>query len=534
MTRRYTFTINVYFVVRIQVPLALLATVAGLLGGTAAGLVADSAASAAPAATCTSSDTGVIDVYGGDSYAAGEEPLAANPLKPNELTTVANVFQTVAPLNIQLDPLYGGGGVQDTREFSTSDGGCHWKMFALDQGGVGPIGLPLSGGANAPEFSDALNVLSTDADTQWDRHGDAYVEVGDAHGVGHDGQEVELIWRSTDGGLSWGPKDGYTGFNATTGERTELDRPWLAVDNSGGPHDGRMYTTVETTPFVDLPPEVLLKHSDDHGATWSSTVRVDDGTYETQWNPRARPVVGAGGNLYVVYDRGPVTDSPVASYTGPIDLVVARSADGGQTFERFVVDSDVQRVTSPNEAIPNYTEMISAIAADPTRIGHVAVAWPQALGPSNSRIYLRYSFDGGARWSSRIDVADDSVSRDDQHDHVTLAWLPDGRLFVGWRDRRCCGGAWTDDYQQWVRVLNATRSGFTLGRTVQFSGGPLLPTNPGRSNGEPDEFQGLVATTAGVALTWSQLHLDGLDHLMYRRIALSAFGSVRVRRGARP
>jgi hypothetical protein len=488
----------------------------------AAALCAGAPASAA----CTAADTGVIDVFGGGGYAAGEEPLAVNPADPNQLTAVANVFQTLAPLNVQQDPLYGGGGVQDTRQFSSRDGGCHWTTFRLDQGGIGPIDVPLSGGANAPEFSDALNVLSTDADAQWDSHGNGYIEVGDAHGVGHGGQEVELIWRSTDGGRTWGPKGGYIGFNtAGTGTEPELDRPWLAVDRSGGSHDGRIYTTVETTPFANIPPEVYLKYSDDHGATWSPTIRVDDGTYETQWNPRARPTVGAGGSVYVVYDRAPITDTPVASYSGPIGLVVARSSDGGHSFQHYTADSDVLRVSSPNESLSSYTEMISAIAADPVRAGHIAVAWPQAYGADNSRITLRYSFDGGAHWSPRIDVADDPAAKADQHDHVSLAWLPDGRLFVGWRDRRCCGGAWADDYQQWVRVLNATGTGFALGRTVLYSIGNLLPTNPGRSDGEPDEFQGLTASPLGVSLTWSQLELDGLDHLMYRRIALSAFAA---------
>src|SRR5204863_8396271 len=149
---------------------------------------------------------------------------------------------------------------------------------------------------------------------------------------------------------------GHVGFNATTGQNSELDRPWLAMDNSGGRRDGRLYTTVETTPFADIPPQVWLKYSDDHGARWSPTVRVDDGTYETQWNPRARPVLGAGGIVYVVYDRGPVTDTPVASYSGPIDLVVARSTDGGQTFTPSVADPALERVTRPNQAPPPYTE----------------------------------------------------------------------------------------------------------------------------------------------------------------------------------
>ncbi len=505
---------------------ARLATAAAV---TAAALGAPGTGLATP---CSRADTGVVNVSSDVGTAEGEEPLAINPVNPNEMTTVANVYQPIPPLSIQEDPLYGGGGVQDTRVYSTRDGGCHWLTQKLDRGGLGRVTVPLSGGADAPEFSDALNVLSTDADSAWDRHGNVYFEAADAHGVGHGGQEVELIWRSADGGVDWGPRGGYVGFDATKGEtEPELDRPWLAVDNSGGAHDRRVYTTTETTPFVDIPPEVYLKYSDDRGATWSPVVRVDDGTYETQWNPRARPLVGAGGVVYVVYDRGPITDTPVAAYDGPIALVVARSTDGGHTFEHFTVDSDVLRVTSPNEALSAYTEMISAIAADPVRRGHIAVAWPQAFGPNNSRIILRYSFDGGVRWSPRIDVANDPAGKDDQHDHVTLAWRPDGRLFVGWRDRRCCGGAWSDDYQEWVRVLNPRRGGFARGMTVQFSTGPLAPTNAGRGDGEPDEFQGLVASPLGVGLTWSQPEPGGLARLVFRRMALIAFSPALAKRG---
>src|SRR5205085_5797071 len=147
------------------------------------------------------------------------------------------------------------------------------------------------------------------------------------HGLYHQGNEVETVWRSSDGGQTWGPERGYTAVNATE-EHSELDRPWLAVDNSGGVHDGRVYTTFETTPFVDIPPQVYVKHSDDGGATWGPTVRVDDGTYQTQWNPRNRPAVGAEGSLYVVYDRAPVTATPSLTYERPTVLVLARSRAG--------------------------------------------------------------------------------------------------------------------------------------------------------------------------------------------------------------
>ena len=461
-------------------------------------------------------DTGVVRVSSEAGYAEGEEPLTVNPRNPDELLTVANVFQPNLPGPLAM--VAGGGGVQDTRLYVSRDGGRHWQTFKLDQGGLGAVKPPVG-----PEFSDALNLVNTDADVAWDRHGNAYFESGDIHGVNHGGHEVATVWRSTDSGRTWGPPGGYTAVNATD-ERTELDRPWLAIDNSGGRRDGRLYITFETTPFVNIPPQVYVKHSDDHGKTWSPTVRVDDGIYETQWNPRARPVVGADGALNVVYDRGPIEATPFVEYDGPIDLVLARSTDGGQTFTRTVADTDVRRVASPDEATPAYTEMIAAIAADPRHGGRIALAWPQAFGDASSRILLRYTTDGGKTWSPRIDVADDPRGKQNQHDHVTLSWHDDGRLFVGWRDRRCCGGAWSDSYQQWVRPLRLGGNGkATLGRTVEFTTGPQSSATVGRGQLQPDEFQGLVATRKGVALTWSQLGSDGLAHLVYRRLPLPAF-----------
>jgi hypothetical protein len=493
----------------------------GVVGAAVACALLAPAAGAAPSEP---RDTGIVDVSNTPGESEGEEPMSVNPANPLQITTVANHFSPNMPA--PLERYFGKGGVQDTRLYSSRDGGRTWTTHALGQGGLGPIAPPLPPLLGfSIEFSDALNILGTDADVAWDREGNAYYEYGDVHGINRGAQEVVPVYKSVNGGVTWNPRHGIQAINATA-EGKEGDRPWFAIDNSGGARDGRIYMTWETTPFADVPPEVYLVHSDDEGATWTfPSRRVDDGTYQTQFNPRARPVVGADGILYVIYDRAApaVTPHTGADQGGVIQVAVARSKDGGQTFDRFVADDDVHRVSSPDEATTAYTEMIGAIAADPKNSGRVAVAWPERIDADNSRIILRYSTDGGEHWSKRVDVADDAASKPNQHDHVTLAWLRDGRLFVGWRDRRCCGGAWTDKYEQWVRVLAPGSAGELVpGRVVEFTAEPDPPNTGGRGDLTPDEFQGLIATDIGVGLSWAK-RTGTYNDLTFRRIPLAAF-----------
>src|SRR4051812_7681831 len=92
---------------------------------------------AAPAAATTlhgAGDTGVVNVSNTPDLSEGEQPLAIDPRNPAQMTTVANVFQPNTPAPLAL--YFGGGGVDDTRVYSTRDGGVHWTTRKLDQGGI--------------------------------------------------------------------------------------------------------------------------------------------------------------------------------------------------------------------------------------------------------------------------------------------------------------------------------------------------------------------------------------------------------------
>jgi hypothetical protein len=175
-----------------------------------------------------------------------------------------------------------------------------------------------------------------------------------------------------------------------------------------------------------------------------------------------------------------------------------------------VVDADVHRVSSPDEALPVYVETITSIAADPLRRGHLAVAWPEADSPTASHVVLRTTTDGGRHWSPRQRVG--GSAEQDQPDHVTLTSTPRGELVVVWRDRGASGGTWTSDLQVWARILGH--------RAVQVTTGPQPPAFMRRGGPTmPSEFMGVAATSTHLLVSWDQM-VGSLPDNVFRAIPL--------------
>jgi len=468
---------------------------------------------ALPAAAARSCD-GVVDVSQTPGRGEGEESLSVNPRNPKQLLLGSNQFEPTGPMS----PV-SAGGLMEAASWVSQDGGCTWRALNLETlGGVADVSNPVPLGPR--EYRNVGNVLSSDQHSVWDRNGDLYYEAGFLGGLGVDADQRAMVWRSRDGGRRFGtPAIAYSSADnkAPAGSAypdtvPELDRPWLAVDRSGGPRDGTLYMTLATGPFaIGLPAEVYLVSSRDHGRTWSPSTRVDLGTYSTQLNPREMPAVGADGALYVIYDvAGPGSTTLPVPQQVPIAIHLARSVDGGRTFTRTVVDADVHRVTDPDEALPVYVETITSIAADPRRPGHLAVAWPEA-DAGGSHIVLRTSTDGGRQWGPRQRVG--GAAQADQQDHVTLAYTPTGELVVVWRDRAASGGTWQSPFQVWARLLGH--------RPVQVTTGPQQPTTLNRGGPTmPSEFLGVAATSTHVLVSWDQM-VGGLPDNMFRAIPLA-------------
>lgn len=500
-----------------------------------AGLPVCAAASARPVVVSAKRHP-VIDVSRTAGLAEGEETVAFNPADRRNILVGSNQWQPLLDTNLPDFVGLGPGGFTRCALWSTHDGGHNWTGGPMPAKGPAPVHSPLAVPSLVPpEFSDPGNVFSADQHAVFDRHGNAYYTCLQ-FGIGTGG-EVINVWHSSDGGRTWSaPVPVFSQVNDT--ER-QMDRPWLALDQSRGPNDGTLYAVWERIFYDPIGPEIFVRASHDGGRTWGQVVRIDDLQFPSMWDARLFPMVGADGTLYVAYDsatlRTPFNWLPQLQKPS---IVLASSTDGGRTFSYHWVAHTIDAPTPPDEAEIELTEFISSMATDPKRSGHVAVAWP-AMVDGASRILLRSSIDGGLSWTAPLDVADDPAGKyyppqqlggvvyppgvGNEHDHVWVRYLPDGRIVVAWRDRRYGGGAWLQPWDIFARTVRIAADGsLHPGRTVRVTIHSEQPTTFHRGH-MPSEYLGMAVAPKGVGFSWDEMRGNFPDDV-YRFIPMNAFG----------
>ncbi|MDW8074636.1 MAG: T9SS type A sorting domain-containing protein [Bacteroidota bacterium] len=140
--------------------------------------------------------------------------------------------------------------------------------------------------------------------------------------------------------------------------------PAIAVDRSNGPRRGWVYVVQAGRHQTTQQPGVYLVRSTDRGATWSSSIRVDDNPLNNDvFMPAIAvdPLTGAIGVLYYSSQNAP-------DNTGA-DAYLAISRDGGSTWRRFRLTPQTWYFRSPNTVSPqggsggNYWGDYTSIAA---------------------------------------------------------------------------------------------------------------------------------------------------------------------------
>lgn len=219
-------------------------------------------------------------------------------------------------------------------------------------------------------------------------------------------RESVLVAKSTDGGKTFGP--------ATVAVRPPdptvgLARPLLDVVRGPSGKDSVLlsFWSCHRVPAGTACDAALFSRSDDGGDTFSSPVLVNDPPNAS--NP-SQPAVGPDGAVYETFER---------RFTDTVDILLAKSTDGGKTFAVSKVDSQIQ-VGVQYDAVK--------LLIDP-RSGVLFAAWSDNR-TGRQQIFVRRSKDGGATWEEKAAI----LSPDSQNTGTSRSpWIslsPDGRVDV--------------------------------------------------------------------------------------------------------
>jgi hypothetical protein len=198
------------------------------------------------------------------------------------------------------------------------------------------------------------------------------------------------------------------------------DKPWIAVDTTGGPNDGNVYIACDCAiqngePRLSGRTGLIFVRSTDGGKTFSNPVVVSSSM------SFAGVAVDPFGNVFV--------SGVLSTRSGFTEVDVAKSANGGLSFG------------NPITAAPGISFLPSTLPGNLFRTGTfpqiaadgagVYLVWDDFRTNTSNVLFTR-SLDGGATWSSPIRVNDSPTG---EHFFSSVA-VSAGVISIVWYDSR--------------------------------------------------------------------------------------------------
>jgi hypothetical protein len=324
------------------------------------------------------------------------------------------------------------------------------------------------------------------------------------------------VSRSTDAGATFSPPL-QLAQNSNNGAIAVLqDKEYVAVDNHpASPYFGNVYEGWTKFVFTagagcggvnsQLAAPVVFSRSTDHGLTWSVPITASQPISNN--NQGTVPVVGLNGEVYLYY-LGAQTQSQLNYDT----VLFSRSTDGGQTFPFFTHIASIVDLPSPLPPTNFRNNPFGAMAADQQIAGYLYAVWAD-YRTGDADILLARSTDNGTTWGPYQRVNDDPVGNGKDQFFPWITTSPDGRVHVGWFDRR--EDALNRSYKEYY--ADSLDHGASFEANVAVS---TAPSNPG-SSGFIGDYSGIAATNDVVMPIWTDIR-TGSNQNAY--VARGAFG----------
>jgi hypothetical protein len=327
---------------------------------------------AAPGGTASSVAGANVDVSN-ECGPQSETFITLNPARTKTLAAGSN--------EIFRDPMRG---------YFSTDGGKTW-------GGVDvPLPPPLPGTNDHRFGSDPGLAFDTSGNLFY-----SYIVVFFGNGNGVNGTEMAVA-RSTDGGRSY-PSTTY--FSFQTGANHFNDKPMITADTSAGsPFRDSVYVAWDAASGGTTGGGVLVGRSSNHGASFS-VARVD-ATSGPGKAIGASPAVGPAGEVYVAWNDYQANT-----------IGFNRSLDGGATWgtpgviAAKVLPFDIGIPAESFRGALVYPACDTDRSSGPHR-GRVYCSWMDLTGGGTTNIFLAFSDNRGASWSSPAPVGDAAAGVD--------------------------------------------------------------------------------------------------------------------------
>lgn len=288
---------------------------------------------------------------------------------------------------------------------------------------------------------------SADVSMGYDLNSNLYMSYIDFDDVNFSNGAI-YVRKSIDGGATWGSAVEATSINDCPNQVC-IDRPWIAVDKSGGINDGVIYVTSMNAdqPTLAFPPyHPYLSVSTDNGMSFSNpryldTLNFYSGSIIKQ--PMPSPIVTSNGVFMAIYPSyEPVNQGPFAH------LYIAKSTSAGENIDQLDAYSGIGTTISNS-----YLKKGSVLKSDPSDPNHIAYFFLKETS-GDADIYFMESFDAGNSWLSQERINQDPIGNGKLQDLVWADFDIDGDLAVCWRDRRNGIG---NTYQETTEIYCAIR-----------------------------------------------------------------------------